>query len=181
MARCIIVYGTKEGHTALLADHIASVLREAGIEVDVAAASALTSTFTMDTYDAALVASSVHMGEYQGALKDFVRAQRDWLASHPSAFISVSLSALGTDAEERAQLEQYIVAFAHDTGWRPARVEHVAGALVFSQYPFFMRQVMKLIARREGLPTSGDHDYTDYARLADFSREFAAALQAPVS
>jgi len=178
MARCIIVYGTKEGHTARLAEQIAGVLREAGTEVEVAAASALSSSFTLSNYDAALVAGSVHMGEYQGALKDFVRAQRDWLASHPSAFVSVSLSALGTDAEERAQIEHYIEAFAHDTGWRPGRVEHAAGALVFSQYPFFMRQVMKLIARREGLATSGDHDYTDYARLADFGREFAATLQA---
>ncbi len=178
MTRCVIVYGTKEGHTAVIVQHVGDALRAAGVEVDAFEVSTLPPDFSLERYDAALVGSSVHQDEYQGAVKDFVRAHREWLSTHPSAFLSVSLSALAKDAEDRDKLARYVGGFVQDTGWQPAHVEHVAGALVYSQYPFFMRQVMKLIARQAGLETAADHDYTDYPRLAVFAREFAASLQA---
>ena len=43
--------------------------------------------------------------------------------------------------------------FVKDTGWRPARAVPVAGALAYSKYNFFIRFVMKRIARKAGAPT----------------------------
>ena len=66
--------------------------------------------------------------------------------------------------------------FTEQTGWHPARVELVAGALVFTQYNFFTRHLMKLIAKHHGrteLDTSRDYDFTDWDAVERFAREFA--------
>ena len=65
--------------------------------------------------------------------------------------------------------------FVGETGWRPARVLPVAGALAYSQYNFIIRFVMKRIARKAGAPTdtSRDHEFTDWSTLARFIRDAA--------
>ncbi len=172
------MYATKEGHTAKIAARLSLTLRSVGLDVDAVDASALPDGYTLDSFDAALLCAPIHQEEYPPRMIGFARTHAVWLTSHPSAFVSVSLSAAEPDDEEREGLLHCVSEFAIATGWQPARVEHVAGALVFSQYPFFVRQVMKLIARQHHLPTSGDHDYTDYARLEAFAREFGAEVLA---
>jgi menaquinone-dependent protoporphyrinogen oxidase len=181
MTRCLVVYVTKEGHTGILADRLSETLRGEGLEADCHEVSHLAAGSTLDAYDAALVCAPVHAGSYPDDMVEFVKSHRGWLESHPAAFVSVSLSAIGHDEEDRAAMRESEESLVEASGWHPARIEHVAGALVYSQYPFFVRQVMKLISRRQGLPTSGDHDYTDYARLDAFGREFARSLSVPAS
>ena len=173
MTRCAVLYATVEGHTAKVAQYLAAALRGAGLEVDEFDASALAPAFDSSSYERALLCAPIHLGRYPDAIVEFARAHTAWLQESGAALVSVSLSAIGEDDEDRANLATCIEHFGASSGWTPATVEHVAGAFVFSQYPFFVRQVMKLIARQHGLPTSGDHDYTDYARLDAFAREFA--------
>ncbi|MCC6236309.1 MAG: flavodoxin domain-containing protein [Dehalococcoidia bacterium] len=178
MARCAIAYATKEGHTAKIAARLSLALRAAGLEVDPIDVSAAPADFSLEPYDAALVCAPIHIEEYPPHMIGFARRHAEWLAAHPSAFVSVSLAALGTDEEDIEGLAHCVSEFAIATGWQPARVEHVAGALVFSQYPFFVRQVMKAVARQHNLPANADTDLTDYARLEEFAREFAATVPA---
>jgi menaquinone-dependent protoporphyrinogen oxidase len=65
--------------------------------------------------------------------------------------------------------------FVQETGWRPARVLPVAGALAYSQYNFIVRFVMKRIARKAGAPTdtSRDYEFTDWATLDRFISDAA--------
>ena len=64
-----------------------------------------------------------------------------------------------------------------ETGWRPARVLPVAGALAYSRYNFLIRFVMKRIARKAGAPTdtSRDYEFTNWPALDTFIREGALA------
>lgn len=71
MPRCMIVYGTKEGHTARVVDRVASVLREAGVAVDTFDVDDLPENLSGAKYEAALVAGSIHQDEYKGAIKNF--------------------------------------------------------------------------------------------------------------
>ncbi len=72
--------------------------------------------------------------------------------------------------------------FFRESQWRPTRAQPVAGALLYRQYNFFIRWVMKRIARHEGgsTDTSRDHVYTNWEALDAFAREFAAGI-APVA
>ena len=55
-----------------------------------------------------------------------------------------------------------------------------AGALVYTQYGWFKRRVMRVIARREGGDTdmTHDHEYTDWQAVEQFARDVHKLVQA---
>jgi menaquinone-dependent protoporphyrinogen oxidase len=65
--------------------------------------------------------------------------------------------------------------FVKATGWHPRHILPVAGALVYSQYNFLVKLIMKRIARAvgAGTDTSRDYEYTDWVSLDHFVQEFA--------
>src|SRR3712207_9275381 len=111
------------------------------------------------------------MGKHEDYVRDFVRENRDALERLPSAFFSVSLAAY--DDTEVAQ--GYIEEFVQETGWRPSMVGLFGGALLYTQYGFIKRHVMKRIARHKGSPdtdTSRDYVYTEWESVKHFVEEF---------
>jgi len=68
----------------------------------------------------------------------------------------------------------------HETGWRPQATHHAAGALLFTQYDFFKRWAMRLIAlqRNANVDTHADTEYTDWQALTRFVEDFLATLPA---
>ena len=177
MSRIMIPYGTSEGHTALIAACIADVIRGEGheafpmpIERDEAPAP--------DGYDAVIVGASVHRGRHQAAVEAFVRKHRAALERLPSAFFSVSLAMADGSAKGRQEADHYVEQFFRQTGWRADSVGLFAGALLYTRYGFFIRWIMKRIARSKGstdTDTSRDYVYTDWEIVRRFAREFIAA------
>ena len=179
MAKILLVYGTTEGHTAQIAQRMAESMRAGGHEVDVRDSKEVRRSTVENGYDGVLVGGSVHAGEHQSSVREFVRRNRDLLQRLPSAFFSVSLTAVEVDEEARQETRAMVDKFVRETGWQPSRVEAIAGALVYSQYNIFIRQIMKLISRHQRGPTdtSQDYDYTDWEAVAKFAREFADSLE----
>ena len=176
MAQVLIVYGSTEGHTALVAARMAEVIRAEGHSVEVEDARDIRKRLLDSHSDAVLVGGSIHAGDYQSSLKEFVRRNRDFLDRVPSAFFSVSLSAADPDEESSTEIETTVDKFVKETGWRPKRIEKVAGALVYTQYNIFIRHIMKLIVKQHGrseLDTSRDYDFTDWSAVEEFARDFA--------
>ena len=72
--------------------------------------------------------------------------------------------------------------FAAASGWTPEQVSLVAGALLYTQYGFAKRQLMRGIAasKRGALSTdtSQDHVYTDWDAVRRFAEGFAAQVAA---
>ena len=177
MIRVLIPYGTSEGQTARIAEYLADVIRGQGYEaypVDIKRSGAP----EPDGYDAVIVGASVHMGKHEEYVRDFVRENRDTLERLPSAFFSVSLAAHDNTKEARDEVEGYIEKFVQQTGWRPSKVGLFAGALLYTQYGFIKRWIMKKIARDKGNPdtdTSRDYIYTDWGGVKRFAEEFLEA------
>jgi menaquinone-dependent protoporphyrinogen oxidase len=162
-------------------ERIAAVIRAAGTDVEVVD---IQRPYHIDLagYTTACVAASVHLGRHERAAVDFVKAHRAELERLSAAFISVSLSEAGVENTRRSELERgqsaadvqrVIDHFIKETGWRPARVFPVAGALAFTRYNLLLRFVMKQIARKAGGPTdtSRDHELTDWAAVDRFASE----------
>ena len=174
MLRVLIPYGTTEGLTAKISEYVADVIRGHGHEatvVDIKGSMAP----KPDGYDAVIVGASIHMGKHEDYVLDFVRENRDALERLPSAFFSVSMAA--HDNIEEA--EGYIEEFARKTGWRPARVGLFGGALLYTNYGFIKRHLMKKIARDKGNPdtdTSRDYVYTEWDGVKRFVEEFLGML-----
>ena len=96
----------------------------------------------------------------------------------PSAFFSVSLTAADDTDEARATARRYVDEFVEETGWTPGRTASFAGALQYLEYDFFTRLLIKMIARKGGLPTDArqDYDYTDWDAVWRFGGEIAGMI-----
>jgi menaquinone-dependent protoporphyrinogen oxidase len=168
--RTAIVYATTEGQTRKLARFCAERVRERGQEVEVIDAAEVPPDFSLDPYGLAIVMGSLHLGDYQTSLVDFVRHHRKALEATENAFVSVSLAAASNEPEDREGLTDCDRAFYAATGWTPKQVHHAAGAFRFTRYNFFKRWAMRMIAMQRGVraDTSQDIEYTDWAALAAF-------------
>jgi menaquinone-dependent protoporphyrinogen oxidase len=181
-----VLFATREGQTKKIAEHIASSLRRSGFNVDV---SNLKNNAAVDltNYAAVVLAASVHAGRHEAEMVKFVRRYRQALQSLHTVFISVTLSEAGAErrnatvaerARFNADVKKVADAFFETMGWRPTRFKPVAGALLYTKYNFFVRFIMKRIARKAGAETdtSRDYEYTDWASLDRFLQEWCEEI-----
>jgi menaquinone-dependent protoporphyrinogen oxidase len=173
-----VFFATREGHTKRIANHIAADLRTAGFDVDLIDARH-TIPFSLRNYSAAVLAASVHSGNHEPEMIQFVQDHRTDLDAMMTAFLSVTLSEAGAERQDASPIEhaQFVMdvdrmldKFFEETNWHPTITKPVAGALVYSQYNFLIRLIMKRIAKKEGAETDTSHDYvyTDWIGLDKF-------------
>jgi menaquinone-dependent protoporphyrinogen oxidase len=157
------------------ADHLAEVIRGRGHEAQ-AVNLKQSPEVLLDGYDAVIVGGSIHMGKHEEHVVDFVQKNRFRLERLPSAFFSVSLAAHGDMENARAYVEN----FQQQTGWHPTQVGLFGGALLYRQYGFLKRLMMKKIVSDKpgGLSTdtSRDHVYTDWDEVKRFAQAFLERL-----
>ena len=173
MTQILIVYGSTHGHTGKIARAMAETLRAGGAIVDVAPAARPDPDPA--AYDGIVVAASVHGGRFQRAVRRWVRRHHEVLNAKPTAFVSVCLGVLQRTPDVDRAIRAIVGGFLGETGWQPTRARTVAGAVLYTQYNWIIRFVMKRIVRKAGggTDTSRDYDYTDWADLYLFTREFA--------
>jgi menaquinone-dependent protoporphyrinogen oxidase len=89
----------------------------------------------------------------------------------------VSLSAGGPGAKPEAA-RRYMDRFLRQTRWRPQQTATIAGALQYSKYGAFKRQLMRAFVALAGGDTdaSRDYEYTDWDAVARFAHAFAQRL-----
>jgi menaquinone-dependent protoporphyrinogen oxidase len=181
MNSILVVYGTTDGQTRKIAEYIAATLNSRGTEVELVDSGAPGAALVQPVYTAAIVCGSLHQHRYQASLLHFVRDNREWLAGIPAAFVTVSLTVVLNDQPSRDELQELANAFFHECGWKPATTRHVAGALRYSQYDYFKRMIIKLIARQRGVDADAtqDHEYTDWEDLTRFVDDFLVAVALP--
>ncbi|HZR40206.1 MAG TPA: menaquinone-dependent protoporphyrinogen IX dehydrogenase [Ktedonobacteraceae bacterium] len=179
MNKIMILYGSSEGQTAKIANHIARVIRDKGYSVDAIDGISLPAHFSLEPYTAAIIGASMHAGGYQKYIQKFVMCHHEALERIPTAFFSVSLTEAYPNSEEKVQLDDLIAAFQQETGWHPRNVASFAGALAYSKYGFLKRLLMKRIAQQAGgeTDTSHDYEYTDWAAVTRFAENFVAMLR----
>ena len=168
----LVVYGTTEGQTRKIAERIVERIGEHGPSAELLDSISLPRDLDVGAYDAMIVAGSVHQHRHQASVVHFVSEHLKQLNTKPTAFVSVSLAAELEEDEREAQ--GYVDRFLAETGWRPTETVLVAGALRYTQYDFFKRQIMKLIVWKGGGPTDADRDYefTDWDAVSEFVDSF---------
>jgi menaquinone-dependent protoporphyrinogen oxidase len=151
--RVLIVYGTTEGQTRKISERIGERIRELGHDAALQDSASLPADLDVGAYDAVIAAASVHQHRFQASLAHFVKEHLEQLQAKPQGYV-----------------DQFLV----ETRWHPTRTELVAGALVYTRYDFFKRQIMKLIVRKGGGPTdaSQDYEFTDWDALSRFVDSF---------
>jgi menaquinone-dependent protoporphyrinogen oxidase len=177
MKKIFLLYGTTEGQTAKIAEFVADVLRERGHQVTVQNVKEAADTL-QGGFDGVIVGASIHMSKHDKHVVAYVRKNQAALAQLPTAFFSVSLAA----HDDTAEAEGYVEQFEQQTGWRPDEVALFGGALLYTQYGFVKRHMMKRIARDKpgnlGTDLSRDYVYTEWDGVKGFAEDFATDLEA---
>jgi menaquinone-dependent protoporphyrinogen oxidase len=108
----------------------------------------------------------------------FVKSNRDWLAAMPVALFSVSLAAAdGMDG--RVEAQRLADESIDESRLTPLCTRCIAGALKYTQYDYFKRLIMRMIAKQRGgdTDTSKDTEYTNWDDVEAFVDEFLAAAR----
>ena len=182
MANVLVVFATREGQTRKVADRIASTLRSSGHSVELRDVERSARQIDLSPFQAVVVGSPVRAQGYLRSVVRFAREHRVGLEKIRNAFFSVGLAVMSKNSDGRAQTLEIVEKFVKETGWRPRRIELVAGALPWSKYGFLVKFVMKRIVRKEGgdTDTSRDYEYTDWPAVDAFARDLGAAALARV-
>ncbi|WP_205697075.1 flavodoxin domain-containing protein [Conexibacter sp. SYSU D00693] len=177
MSRALVVFASKHGHTRDVATRVAQALERQGVEAHLADVEHETVP-DPSTYEGYVVAASVHAGQHQRAMTQWVRRHHTLLSSRPSTFLSVSLTAADDTDDSRDTTRRLIEDFLIDTGWKPDEHHAVAGALQWREYDVATRVLMRLIARHHGAPTDVHDDvvYTDWVALDQVGTELAGRM-----
>ncbi len=168
-----VFYATREGQAERVALHIASDLRARHISTDVINVRDVRGRIDWDAYRFAFVVASVHAGQHEREMVKFVKRWKRELDVLHAPFLSLTLSQAGAEMPTatlvqretaRGDALQMIYDFVKQTGWQPARILPVAGALMYSRYNFFVKWMMKRIARKAGFdgPASRDYEFTNW-------------------
>jgi menaquinone-dependent protoporphyrinogen oxidase len=187
MKRLGIYYATRTGHTQHIAEHVATILQSRGFDAELRNLRSQDGSPSLNDCAGVILAASVHLGKHEPEMVDFVTKHRAELDALPSLFLSASLSEAGAERaaatskekERHAEdVQRMIDGFVTETGWRPALVKPVAGALIYSKYNVLVRFMMRLIAKKENADTdtSRDYEYTDWNSLDRVVEEFAAKI-----
>lgn len=176
----LVVYGTTEGQTRKIAEWTAAYIRECGHQATLRDSAELASDSDLESFHAFIIAASVHQQQHQETITAFVIAHRKLLNAKPSAFISVSLSAVLEEGQTEAQ--KYVDRFVSVTDWRPSMTLLLGGALRLTEYDYFQVQIVKFIVLKGGLASSGrDREFTDWNALASFVDRFLHQSTADLS
>lgn len=173
MANVLIVHATRHGQTTKIARRMEAVLRRKGHAVQVVDTARPPKSVEVWRFDVTFVGAPMYAGHYPASLIRFVRSQREFLQRGVSVFFSVNLAVASRTTDGRSETLPLVERFIEETGWRPTRVELIAGALAYTQYNFFIRLFMRHIARKAGgdTDTSRDYEYTDWVAVERFALE----------
>jgi menaquinone-dependent protoporphyrinogen oxidase len=171
----VVLYESVEGHTRVVAERIAGFLTEEGWKAraipcsDPAAAEALRAAGNV------LIGSPIHAGKPHKRAVRFAAEHLREIQAGRSALFLVCLTARDGADKAKAEIAKYHEDFTRRTGWTPSLRAAFAGALPFTKYGFFKRQLMKAIARStdKALDTSKDHVFTDWEAVRAFAKQFA--------
>jgi menaquinone-dependent protoporphyrinogen oxidase len=165
MGTVLVVYGTKTGCTAGIAEKIGATLAKAGATVDVKAVEAKPDAAV---YDAVVVGSGVRVGSWHGAVKTWVTANADALKIRPTAFFTACLT-MGTEPEKADEVRAYTDPLIAETGVTPLDVGLFAGMNEPKEFSLPERLIMKAMKAPEG-------DFRDMDAVAEWARAMAPKL-----
>ncbi|MDZ7271366.1 MAG: flavodoxin domain-containing protein [candidate division KSB1 bacterium] len=165
--KVLIVYGSKYGATAAIAQRIAGVLAEEGLQVAVLRADGVKD---LRPYGAAIVGSAVYAGQWRKEVVSFVRAHAEELSHIPVWCFSSGPLGSGDPVE---LLHGWRIPKALESTLQRVRPRGIAvfhGALDVTKLNWFERAIVRLLKSPRG-------DFRDWEAIAAWARDIALALK----
>ncbi len=168
----MIAFATIEGQTGKIARFAESEVRKAGHDVVVVDVTDESVPVDFENINMVILAAPVHERRHPKKFELFLAAKRRDLEVRRTLLLSVSLSAAFPEGLEEAN--EYVVEMRMRTKFSPDREALVAGAVRTSHYDYFASQVVRHVVMRgrDYDADAGEHEFTDWQRLASSITEF---------
>ncbi len=178
MSRIALLYLGCEGQTRKITERIGYCLAQAGHEPFVSSITDLKDGFSLESCDGVVLGCSIRYGKHHRECYQFIEKYSDQLARIPSYFFTVNLTARKPERRDPHN-NRYLQKFLKQISWTPDRVEVFAGALLYAQYRWVDRQMIRLIMKLTGGPTdiTQNTEFTDWKRVKAFAEQLNQDLQ----
>jgi len=179
----LVLYHSRNGHTARVARAIAASVAEAGgrtERMDLVEASR--EGLDWSAHDVVVLGAPVLYGSYDKRVFDFVAAHRAHLDAKPNSFFNVSVVAR-TPAKATVEGNRYMQKFLQLSAWKPKDCKVVAGKVDYPNWPWHERKMIQLIMKMTHGPTDPSTviDYTDWNDVAAYGRHLLTLRTDPQS
>jgi menaquinone-dependent protoporphyrinogen oxidase len=165
MSKVLVVYATKSGCTAGIAEQVGKTLTEKGVEATVIAAE---DAGDPSGYDAVVLGSGVRAGTWHEAARTWASDNAEQLKAMPTALFTCGLVITG-GAEKSDEVRAYTDSVIAQTGITPVDVGLFAGWNEPKQFSFLERSIMKLMKAPQG-------DFRDLSAIGDWTESTAERL-----
>jgi menaquinone-dependent protoporphyrinogen oxidase len=165
--KVLIVYASRAGSTAEIADVIAKQLCAAGLSADVRPVAEVR---TLDGYAAAIVGSAVRYGSWLPEMLKFMEREKAALQRVPVAFFTVCMKARNPSTVSQQEMAQY--ATAARAVLMPKAETFFAGKIDLATLSFFDRLAVKIVK-------SPVADLRDWAAIRAWASSLKSALALP--
>jgi len=162
--RILVVYATRTGSTAEVADMIAQRLCAAGLSAE---ARPVGEVASLEGYSGAVLGSAVRYSSWLPEMADFLSSHSETLATMPVAFFTMHMLALGDDPAAVAERAKY-TARARDL-ITPTDEVFFEGMIDPARLSFFDRLAVRLVKSPVG-------DRRDWSRIAAWADSLAPRL-----
>ncbi len=167
------LYTTREGQTAQIMTTMAEALIASGHAVtSVRLLPDMTMEQNWQQFDWIVIGGSVHYGKHEAFLADFITSHKEVLARQSTLFFSVNLTARKPE-KRTVETNPYVKKFLTQVDWQPTLTHVFAGALRYSEYRFWDKQIIRFIMwiTKGNTDTSLDIDYTNWNEVKELAQK----------
>ena len=164
----MLLHSSTDGHTVKIMQYIANYLADkASCEiVDLNPQPQV----RISDYDRVIVGASIRYGKFNEKMYEFVSRHKAGLEAVNAAYFGVNLTAR-TPGKDDPATSPYFKKFRKQSPWQPATTALFAGALNYSLYGFFDRNMIRFIMKITGGPTDPKTNevFTDWQAVDAFT------------
>jgi menaquinone-dependent protoporphyrinogen oxidase len=160
----LVVYATRTGGTAPVAEAIASALQTEGLNVDVGPVREITD---IHQYDAVVLGSSIRVGGWLPEMIDFMKDNLRYLQNMPVAFFTVCLTLSEDTSENRETVRHYLDPVRQLVN--PVTEGYFAGKMDYARLSLPVRWMVKKMKAPEG-------DFRDWNKIRQWATDLKPFL-----
>ncbi|KFZ36164.1 protoporphyrinogen oxidase [Shewanella mangrovi] len=170
MANILLLYSTVDGQTQRICDVIAEQCSQHNTQV---CAIDQVSEAQLHWADKVMIGASIRYGKYRPQLLQFVNRYKALLDGKSNGFFCVNAVARKPN-KNTPDTNMYMQKFLKLSLWQPKLLGVFAGRIVYQQYGFWDRNIIRFIMWLTKGPTDVNqtYEFTDWDRVRQFANEF---------
>jgi len=172
MKSVLVIYMSRQGHTARVARRLCESIVEAGGKATMMEVREATHEgVDWDRYDVVALGAPVLYGTYDKSFLAFVAAHKADLDRKPNSFFNVSVVARTPEKATPAG-NRYMQKFLEISPWKPRDLKVIAGRVDYPSWPWHERVMIQMIMKMTHGPTDPTTviDYTDWNDVHAYGR-----------